>query len=167
MGNSFCCLSNLLVPSDWVQIFGILVNAGLAVWIVCTIQNKQTNKRILKDHFISEIKEIRNDYRIFLNSLYSNHLSSATVLPWFKLMSIKIEDLMALTGTRYSIDKKILSPYQNDLIKLITDNEDFISQFKNGKEIVFSEKSKAQFIKFQQDNAHLFNEMIIKINDAN
>lgn len=151
--------------ADWIALLGVLVNAILAYWIVRTIQNKLTNKRVLKDHFINEIKEIRNDYKTFLNNLYSNTTHPQRVIPWFKLMNIKVDDLMKIVHTKYSIDKGKLKPYQIELQELITNNEDFIAQY-NGEKVVFSETSRTQLIKFQQSHNQLFNEIIITINDA-
>jgi hypothetical protein len=165
MGIYFCCVTRSLVPSNWIQIAGIIVNACLAIWIVCTIQKNINNKRVLKDHFIDEIKSIRNDYRKFLSDLYTSHINPQNALSWFKLMSIKIDDLMSLIGPRYNVDERLLNPYQNELRKIITENKDFIDQFKADKGINFSNDSKKEFIMFQQNFNHLFNEIIIKIND--
>lgn len=160
--NWFCSLG----PSDWVEIFGIIVNAGLAFWIVRTIQNKLTNKRVLKDHFINEMKEIRSEYKNCLNNLYSDQTMPKRVIPWFKLMNVKVNDILLVANQKYKIDKTKLIAYQRELQELITNNEEFIIQFKTAKTVVFSEHSKATFIKFQQDNNHLFNDIIIAINDA-
>lgn len=115
--------------SDWIALIGVIVNSILAYWIVRTIQNKLTNKRVLKDHFINEIKEIRNDYKTCLNNLYLNTTHPHRVIPWFKLMNIKVTDLMTLINTKYKIDKDKLKPYQIELQELITNNEDFMNQY--------------------------------------
>lgn len=155
-----------LDKSDWVDIIGLGVNSALAFWIVKTIQNRLTNKRVLKDHFINEIKEIRNEYRTCLSNLYANKTHPKTVLPWFKLMNIKVNDLMSILNTKYKVDKNLLMPYQRDLQELVTNNEDFMNQFKSDKPVEFSDSSKVQFIKFQQEHNQLFNDLIIKVNDA-
>lgn len=167
MGTTCCCLKffSSFDTSNWIDLIGIIVNATLAYWIVRTIQNKLTNKRILKDHFISEIKEIRAEYKGFLNNLYSNNTQPQRVIPWFKLMNIRVADLMALIKEKYKIDEKKLKPYQNDLRELITNNNDFIEQFKNDT-VIFSEASRNELIKFQQMHNKLFNEIIIAINDS-
>jgi len=168
MGTTFCCLNPLcsLGASDWVAVLGLLVNSALAFWIVKTIQNRLTNRRVLKDHFISEIKEIRNEYRYCLNNLYSNKSIAKSLIPWFKLMNIKVTDLMSFIHTKYKIDKVKLIPYQRELQELITNNEDFISQFESDKPVCFSEKSRSLIIKFQQEHNQIFNDIIIKINDS-
>ena len=167
MGTICCFIKFLssLEASDWIELLGVIVNAGLAYWIVRTIQNKLTNKRVLKDHFINEIKEIRNDYKICLNNLYSNNTHPHRVIPWFKLMNIKVDDLMTIIHTKYCIDKDKLKPYQIELQELITNNEDFMAQY-NGEKVVFSQTSRTQLIKFQQSHNQLFNEIIVIINDA-
>jgi len=40
------------------------------------------------------------------------------------------------------------------------------NQFKNDNNVTFTESSKIQFIKFQQENNQLFIDIIIKINDS-
>lgn len=163
MGATFCCIT--FGVDNYIAIGGIVINSVLAIWIVKTIQNRLTNKRVLKDHFIVEIKEIRAEYKSFLNCLYSNKKVAKSVIPWFKLMNIKINDILDLINEKYKIDKTILNPYQNDLRDLITENEDFIRCYESENPIDFSEISKSQIIKFQQDNNRLFNEIIVKIND--
>jgi hypothetical protein len=150
--------------ADWISIAGLAVNSALAWWIVRTIQNRLTNRRILKDHFIGEIKEIRAEYKDFLDKLYADKTAASSVIPWLKLMNIKVTDLMELINKKYSIEKNMLLPYQSELREFVTENKDFISHFKESV-IVFSENSKSQIIKFQQINNHLFNDIIILIND--
>lgn len=169
MGTTCCCLSSLssIEFSDWIDLLGIIVNSFLAFWIIRTIQTRLNNKRILKDHFITEMKDIRNDYKSFFTNLYGNQMYPKTPTPWFKLMNIKVNDLLEIMHAKYQIDKTILLPYQLTLQELITNNVDFIKQFKIDKPIKFSEDSRIKFIKFQQENNHLFNDIIVKINDAN
>ena len=169
MGFSISCLTidNGFSITDLVSIVGILVNAGLAYWIVRTIQNNLTNKRVLKDHFIAELKEIRNEYKTCLSNLYSNKSNSKSIIPWFKLMNIRVTDLVNYLNKKYKVDLVALNPYQNELRELVTNNADFISQFKSKKPIVFSDISRLSLIKFQQEHNHIFNDLIVKINDCN
>jgi len=167
MGTTCFCLSFQcsLETADWIELGSVIINAILAYWIVRTIQNKLTNKRVLKDHFITEIKDIRSEYKNCLNNLYSNSTHPHRIIPWFKLMNIKVDDLMTLINTKYKIDKSKLKPYQIELRDLITNNHDFMAQY-NSEKVIFSESSRSQLIKFQQSHNQLFNEIIIAINDA-
>lgn len=72
---------------------------------------------------------------------------------------------MGIINEKYNIDKDMLYPYQNTLRELVTEDENFIQQYKNNADIQFSDDSKNKFIRFQQEQNHLFNEIIIKIND--
>ncbi len=168
MGDAVNCItqSSQIDFADWISIAGIVVNAGLAFWIVITIQKKVSDKRILKDHFINEIKDIRNEFRMCLNTLYNGQFLVREVLPWFKLMNIKINDLMSLIGQKHKcVRNDLLVTYQVDLPTLVTESQDFISQFEKGDKLVLSESIKNELIMFQQKNNNLFNNLIIKIND--
>lgn len=160
-GKLICRLS----VSDGIQIVSIFVNVCLTIWIVIVLQNKLTNRRALKDYVIEEIKGFRQEYRTFFNNLCSNKIQAQTVLAWFKLMNIKITDLMDIIDKQYNIDKNTLGPFQNELRDLITENEDFIKCFQM-RNIEFSATSQSSIIKFQQDNSHLFNKIIVLINEA-
>jgi len=162
-----CCTKPLMEISDWIAIGAVLINGGLAFWIVRTIQNKLANKRVLKDHFIAEIKEVREQYKCQLNNLYSGKCKPKELLPWFKLMNIKVNDLMTLVNQKYKIDKEKLKPYQTDLRNVVTESEDYINNFKQNREIEFSDKSKTDIIQFQQLNNSIFNELIVSVNDFN
>lgn len=169
MGTAKNCLEFIcskLEAGDWIDLTGIVVNATIGIWIVKTIQNRLTNKRTLKDHFINELKDIRNEYKTCLNNLYTDQTIAKKVMPWFKLMNIKVADLMKHISIKYKIPKDFLNPYQNELRELITNNPEFISQFNSTVPIKFSDSSKVMLIKFQQDNTHLFQELIIQINDC-
>ena len=41
-----------------------------------------------------------------------------------------------------------------------------MDQFKSDKPVEFTDSSKVQFIKFQQEHNQIFNDLIIKVNDA-
>lgn len=73
---------------------------------------------------------------------------------------------MALIHQKYNIDKQTLSPYQNDLRELVTESDEFNMQFREGGNINFSEPTKTKLIEFQNTYNHLFNELIININDT-
>ena len=168
MGTACDCIghSSGFDTGNWISLAAICVNSILAIWIVKTIQYRLTNKRVLKDHLINEVKDIRSQYTSCLSNLYSSATMAKNVIPWFKLMNIKIEDLMKIINEKYGVDKKILDPYQNELRDIITENRDFIKQYEALKPVVFTDNSKSLLMKFQQTNNHLFNTLIIKINDA-
>lgn len=151
--------------SDYLDIFSLIINSFLAIWIVYIIQNNLNNKRILKDHFINEIKELRKEYKNFLNSLYLGKLKPKEVIPWFKLMNIKSKNLLFLLNKKYKVDKNALHPYQIHLRKIVTEFSEFDENFKTNREFKLSEESKNELIIFQQDYNGIFNSLIMDIND--
>ena len=56
----------MITTADWINIASVIVNICIAIWITHILQNKFTNNRTLKDHFINEIKDVRAEYKGFL-----------------------------------------------------------------------------------------------------
>lgn len=167
MGLILCIKQNSTFEiSELISIVAIVVNSILAVWIVRTIQNRLANKRVLKDHFIVEVKDIRQTYQDQLNRIYSGKCKAKSLISWFKLMNIKVADLMDHISRIYGVNKDLLNPYQLSLRSLILSNSEFEEQFKSGKPVEYSEESKQSIIQFQQLYNHLFNDLIVAINDA-
>ena len=161
------CFLNEMTTSDWISIFGIIANGIIAWWIVLEIQKNVNNRRILKDHFINEIKEIRNDYVLKLKEIYYDKCEPQKLFYWFKSMDIKVNDLMEFINEKYKkIEKNKLIPYTRDLKKLISDDEDFIKLYKKNKITDFSIILKNKINSFQQENNRIFNDVIISINDS-
>lgn len=166
MGETYCYTIDFnLSNSDFIDIAAIVVNIILTVWIVMVIQNRSANKRFLKDYYISELKEIRNEFKNCLSNLYNNKVLPKNIIPWFKLMNIKVTDYMEGVNSTYKVDQKFLEPYQNELRELITENQDFINQFNSKEKLILSSVSKNELIRFQQVHSKLFNKLIIKINN--
>ena len=153
----------MITTADWINIASVIVNICIAIWITHILQNKFTNNRTLKDHFINEIKDVRAEYKGFLNRLYSNSTNPKELLPWFKLMNIRVKDLVMLMNNRYEVAEDFLNPYQNDLR---TESDDFNRCYRN-RQLILTENLKRDLMRFQQEHQRLFNELIIKINDSN
>lgn len=166
MSYTYCFPSEIsLEAGEWIEIASIVVNLFLAYWIVTTVQDKINNKRVLKDHLINEIKDIRYEYRNFLNILYSNKSKPQEIVPWFKLMSIKIKDIIELISKSHKIDKKILDSYKVELKKIITEFNEYIDNYNSNSEIILTPSSHLKLIKFEQKYNHIFNDIIVQIND--
>lgn len=152
--------------SDWISIVSIIINSLLAVWIVTNIQKNQINKRVLKDFIIKEFIDIRSQYKDKIENLYNSKIHPKPLLPWFKLMNIKVINLMNIANTKYKIDKDLLHPFQIDLRDMITENESFIKAYSGNSEIKLTDSERSRIVQFLQDNSHVFNDLIVKINDA-
>lgn len=154
-----------LETSDIIEIFSTLINSGLAVWIVVTLQNSINNRRILKDHFINEIKELKNDYTSQINLIYSGNSKPKELTPWFKFMNIKSTNLLSILNKKYKINSRFLSSYQIDLRDIVTEFDEFKYNFSKNELIILGEDSKNILMKFQQQSIVVFNNLIIEIND--
>lgn len=159
----FC--SSVMDSSDIISIIGIVINSVLAIWLITSLQKNLANKRYLKDHIIEEIKDLRNEYKKFLNDLYIGKLKPKQILPWFKLMNIKVKDTMDIINSKYHIDKDLLKNYQVELRNIITEKDEFNENFKENKAVKLSESSLRDLIIFQQKNNSKFNDLIINVND--
>lgn len=166
MGIILLCLLSYLSVSDIITIISIVVNGILALWIVKVIQASFANRRTLKDHFISEVKDLRVEYRTVLNNIYAKKLNSKEVIPWFKVMNIKVNDLMDCLNREFNVEKFALDPYQNQLRDLITESEDFIEGYKGNKKLILSASLIEKMTDFHGENQKLFNDLIIKINNS-
>ncbi|WP_071146173.1 hypothetical protein [Bacteroides ihuae] len=153
--------------SEWIDLFGIIITALLSWWIVNTIQKRIDNQRTLKDHLISEILSIRTDYRLMLIDIKTGESHPKYLKIKLKDLNIKTTDIMKIVSNKYRIDNKYLKHYQHDLNWLITDNEEYVNSFKTDSKIILSQESMIHFLIFEANNDHLFNDLIVRINDSN
>jgi len=161
------CFLYKITISDLISIFGIIVNVFIAWFIISKIQKNANNRRILKDHFINEIKEIRNEYILILNEIYHDKCKPQELLYQLKSMDIKVNDLMEIINEKYKkIEKKKLTPYTRELKKLINVDKNFIKSYKENKITKFSMILKNEINIFQKKHNSLFNQVIIDINDS-
>lgn len=161
----------ILTCSSWfsqhiLEIVGMLVNSALAIWIVRTLQKNLADKRVLKDHFIIEIKEIRKLYENIVFDLNRSASKPKDLIPLFKLYSVQTKSLMTLVYDAYEIDPYLLKPYQIELRELVTEMSEFIEGFQDNVVLNLGATSRNQLMVFHQKNQCLFNEIIILINRA-
>jgi len=153
--------------SDFIEVIGILVNFCLAIWIVKTIQNKLTNKRVLKDHFISEIKDLRVDYNEYIKNCYSGNLIPQDTLRWFKLINIKTIHLMNDVTDLYNVTSPELNSFHNDLRDIITNAPEYSANFRLNSPVVFTSATKRRIDLIQLNHYGLFNKLVRLVNDCN
>jgi hypothetical protein len=148
-----------------VNAISVLVNVFLTIYIVSKLQNSLNNKRSVKDHFIGEVVQLREEYRKFLTDLAAGQVNASKVLPWFKLMNIKGNELINILSSKYNVNDQILSPYQTELNDIITNSQEFANSFNAGTQITLTNPTLSELIRFQQRNYGTFNNMVIDIND--
>lgn len=154
-----------LSTSDAISILSLVVNSLLAIWIVRTLQNNLANKRHLKDFLISEIKDLRFEYKKFFNELCSGNLRTKKIIPWLKLLNIKSHDTLNIINEKYNVKKNYLNSYQVELRELVTELDEFNSNYNENRKLALKEESFSKLIKFQQENSSKFSSIIIMINE--
>lgn len=154
--------------SDCIEIFGIIVNFFLAIWIVKTIQNKLTNKRVLKDHFICEIKELRAEYIEYIKNCYAGTIVPQDTLRWFKLINMKKNHLINDVRELYHVSCPELNSFHNDLHDIITNSPEYSANFRMNNTVVLSSSTKRRIDLIQIRHSHnsLFNKFVRLVNDA-
>lgn len=155
------CLSN----SDIINLVGLILHSILAVYIVIILQKNLANKRHLKDFLISEIKDLRHEYKKFLNELCSGNLRTRKITPWLKLLNIKSYNTLKIINEKYKVKKNYLNSYQVELRNLVTELEEFNLSYNENKKLDLEEESFSKLIKFQQANSSKFSSIIIMINE--
>ena len=101
-----------------IDLLGIIVNIGIAYYIAKVVQDKQSNKRVLKDYFISEVIEIEKEYKNFYNKFLKGEIQPQRVLEWFKVINIRTETLHEFLKEQYSIDTIEIKNYRSNLLNL-------------------------------------------------
>ena len=157
----FCMLDT----SNWIEIVSIIINGVLAFWIAKTLQNSSNNKRVLKDHFIKEVINLRDNYDIFSKHILSNRITPREINSNFKSLNIQATSILSFLNKKYNINTRYLSAYQIEFKKLITELDEFIYNFQTNEQIVLEDASLNKVIRFQQINFGVFNNLIIDIND--
>lgn len=152
--------------SNFIDFLAIVVNSILAIWIVKTIQNKLTNKRVLKDHFISEIKDVRTEYNDYMKDIYADRIVPQETLRWFKLLNVKRIHLMSDITSIYKVTFLEWNNFHTDLRELVTNCPEFNANFRSNSAITFSLATKRKLDIIQRQYNGIFNKLIIGINDA-
>jgi hypothetical protein len=157
---------NAGVVSAWVDIIGILISLIFGFWISSNLQKKITSKRVLKDHLINEVKTLNDFYFNFINDLMEDKKKVKGMIALFKSMNIKIKKIMEIIQDNYKISNLYLTTYQISLRNIILNCKEYEFAFKNGGYLELSNETINELLKFRQQNEHLFNELILLINNT-
>lgn len=151
--------------SDFIEILSIGVNAILGFWIVRTIQNKLTNQRVLKDHFISEIKDLRAEYNEFVKRMYNGLIEPQETLRWFKIASIKKNHLLSDIRDIYTTSDDKLDEFHNKLHDIVINSNEFIMNYRTNSPIRSSPITQRKLDNLQTAYNGIFNKLIIIVNN--
>ncbi|HBZ67571.1 MAG TPA: hypothetical protein DEO70_12105 [Bacteroidales bacterium] len=151
--------------SDCIDIVDIIVTSLLGVWIALAVQSNLTKKRYLQEYFISEVKEIRDLYKTFINQLYNDNYSAIEIKEWFKVMSIRAQNLDKFLKLNYKIQGSLIVSKHAEIQQTITLMDDFNINY-NSKVVSFSSNSKKEILELHSELSCNIIQRIIDINNA-
>jgi len=142
-----------------------LLSLCTTIWIAIIVQRNLTKKRFLKEYFIGEIKNIREDYKLLHNDLITNSLSSREIINRFKSLSGRIKTIDETVKQYYDCSSSVLKDAHSDFQQYITGLEEFNSQFKN-EHVIFSQEARSKIFEHQGLIIAAIIHKVIEVNDS-
>lgn len=150
-----------ITVSDILQFVGLIVT----VWIAIVVQRNLTKNRYLKDYFINEIKDLRNEYRILFADIQSSKLNSETIKVRVKIISLRIKTIEDYSTRYFFIESSNLKLLHSEFQQFITGTDDFNNQYKENT-IKFSNMTITKILEYQKDIVDELTLCVININNA-
>lgn len=150
-----------ITVSDVIQIVGLLIT----IWIAIIVQRNLTKNRYLKDYFINELRNVREEYKLFFSELYSSKLNSKDIKNRLKILSMRLRSIDAYIDKNFTTKSSRLVDVHSEFQQYITGEDEFNSQFK-AKSIVFSESVKTQILSFQGNIVDSLTQRVVDVNNA-
>lgn len=151
--------------SDIIEIVGILVSAGMGIWIATAIANGHTQERFLKEYFTNDLNRIKEECKAFFDSICFDNKSGKDIKIGFKILSMRLSAFESNLKDAFK-DAHTTLPNSIQSIQVdITSSDDFNEQFRNTK-VVFSPSSKNIILEKRSALLTEFSKAIIVINKA-
>lgn len=153
-----------LTADNWINIIGIGVNALLGGYLAIILTKRISDRRAMKNYFISEADHVREAYREFLNGLLSNRKNCNQIKSWFQVMNIRLTNFE--TAYKENIRKKGFDAKELNikLREIVTDHDDFNNSFK--KEFVkVSPGLKQEIFKIHGELSKSLLDTVVSINN--
>lgn len=143
-----------------------VIIGGFAVYIGIRVTSRQTNTRVLKDYYISEIQKIRDVYSGYLESLYDG-TANRNIVHWGKLTKIKSDNIISqLVKDKYALGshKRNIDKLHLKVLTLVTDSPEYISLTRDQDTINLTSQNKIKILNILKDFSKEFNGIILKVN---
>lgn len=155
--------------TDWLSIIDTVITLagwGITLYIASSISRKLDSERTLKNHFIEEVKTIRDYEASIFQYIIVNNIKPQQLKSKMGNLNTNVSDLMNLLEKQYGINNNYLNAFQWQYSQLITDDEDFTSNYKSNSEFNFGTQLLKDFATYRADKLYLFNNLIVEINNA-
>ncbi|WP_276682147.1 hypothetical protein [Empedobacter brevis] len=113
---------------NYIDIISIFVNVLIAFYFSFWLQNRINNTKANKDFFINEIKDLRLDYKLFIDEINSSRLTKEQTLIRFKDFTMRIEAMKDIFINYYDELNTVLNEHIN-IRTVITSSNDFNNNF--------------------------------------
>ena len=164
---SFFC--SLPFAQDWLSIIDTLITLagwGITLYLAININHKMDSERTLKNHFIEEVKEVRSHEEDIFQYIISNEIKPQKLKSMMGNLNTNVSDLMSLLKEQYGIDDNYLNAFQWKYSQMIIDDDDFTANYKEDSGFHLNTKLIRTFASYRADKLCLFNNLIVKINNA-
>ena len=154
---------------DWLSIIDTIITLlgwGLTLYIASTISRKLDSERTLKNHFIDEIKAVRENEEAIFKYVIDNNIQPQTLKSLTGNLNTRVGDLMNLLKSQYGIAEDYLTAFQWKYSQLFSDDDDYTSNYKENKEFKFNHQLLKDFTNYRTDKLKLFNDLIVLVNNA-
>ena len=156
----------LLATQIVISLIEILITAFVAIWIVQSVQTRIDSEKVLKDYLSGELIQLRTDLRLFLDKLIRGEIEAQSIKRDHNLLRVRIKDLLATLNKRFEVDKKYLSAYRQNLLRIIEDDENYEKGFSENEKVELTEETINRIHKLRTDNDHLFIDILLKLYDS-
>ena len=153
----------LLATQIVISLIEILITAFVAIWIVQSVQTRIDSEKVLKDYLSGELIQLRTDLRLFLDKLIRGEIEAQSIKRDHNLLRVRIKDLLATLNKRFEVDKKYLSAYRQNLLRIIEDDENYEKGFSENEKVELTEETINRIHKLRTDNDHLFIDILLKL----
>lgn len=163
------CLHNLrkfnLSTDNIISIISVVVTTIVGVYIARSLTKAQNNKRTLKDNFIAELKECREDYRYFLKQIYNGNMPAKELLVWFKMYNIRLTSIIEQIEIHCDTDGRDLQKSIFELRSYLTELPSYEKSFNRNDKFVLEDREKLHLVNLQQNFYPRFYGLLIDLNN--
>ena len=154
-----------MTSSDIIEIFGILVSAGMGIWIATAITNGHTRERFLKDYFTKDLNRIKEECKSFFDDICFDKKSANDIKTGFKILSMRVSAFESNLVDAFK-DAHTTIPASIQSIQIhVTNSDDFNEQFDQSN-VRFSSSDKSILLEKRSSLLTEFSKAIIVINKA-
>lgn len=142
------------------------LGVGLTYWLVSVVQNGINNRRLLKDHYIREVLELRLEYFDLFRSLQNGQINPKNLPYRFQQISIRVDDLMPGIKEDFCDVTEDLSAYHLEIFLGIEAISEYQAKYRANKKVFANKASKEALQELQRCSIGTFNSIIRQINGS-